>query len=165
MRDPRPPRSQVLLETCEETVKCAQRELTLRAASAPLCDEEGSSGGGRGGGGAAAQGASRPSPLGADDLLPLLVFVVVRSRVASLPAELAYIADYLPLADQHGQLGYAVTSMQCACRVALELNWCNDSLIAAAARSRSGGDELIAGPHDGSATASERTAGRDESAP
>ena len=67
----------MLLETCEETVKCAQRELTLRAASAPLCDEEGSSGGGRGGGGGAEQGASRPSPLGADDLLPLLVFVVV----------------------------------------------------------------------------------------
>jgi hypothetical protein len=100
---------QVLLEACEEVIKCATRALSLRAA----------------GTGKASKGAA----MGADDLLPLLVYVVTRSRVTSLPAELAFICDFLPAGQQHGKEGYALVSLQCACRVAQDLNWTSDSLL------------------------------------
>ena len=43
-----------------------------------------------------------------------------RSRVASLPAELAYVAEFLDSRLHAGKEGYALVSLQCACRVALE---------------------------------------------
>ena len=118
---------QVLLEACEEVIKCATRALSLRAV----------------GTGKASKGAA----MGADDLLPLLVYVVTRSRVTSLPAELAFICDFLPAGQQHGKEGYALVSLQCACRVAQDLNWTSDSLLrseamgegAGAAAGRAGG--------------------------
>ena len=106
-------KARVLLEACEEVVKCASRARKLRAAA----KHAGSGGGGGGGGGGG-------SSLGADDLLPLLVYMVIRARVASLPAELAFVADFLPEGLQHGKEGYALVSLQCACRAALdELAW------------------------------------------
>ena len=65
----------------------------------------------------------RPSKLGADDLLPLVVYVLVRSGIYNLPAELQYVADFLQDALHYGKEGYALVSMQCACRVAADLAW------------------------------------------
>ena len=91
----------MLALSCEEVVKSAQRALELHSAST---------------------GAEPPTlMLGAEDLLPLMVYVVVRSRMSLLPAELAFIAEFLPPAMLYGQEGYALTTMQCACHVALEL--------------------------------------------
>ena len=100
-------KAKVLLEACEEVVKCATRALRLRASAlAP-----------------AARSLAAPSSLGADDLLPLVVYVVVRSGIYSLPAELAYVCDFLRAGLIHGQEGYALVSLQCACRVAGDLAW------------------------------------------
>jgi len=104
----------VLLQTCEEIVRGVHNAAELKAAST-----------------ASGMGADgqRPAALGADDLLPLSVYVVIRSRMSALPGELLYIASFLPDGHQHGSLGYALTSLQCACRVALDLRWDCDSLI------------------------------------
>ena len=107
-------KARVLLQSCEEIVKCALQDARLRAVAHGAASEE---------------AAVRPSALGADDLLPLTVYVLIRSRAATLPAELAFIVDYLPEGYQHGSLGYALASVQCACRVALDLSW-EHSLIA-----------------------------------
>ena len=105
-------KANVLLQACEEVVKCAARALSL--ASAASSD---------GGGGSGSHGPSSPAALGADDLLPLMVYVIVRSRVSSLPAELALVSDFLPAGQLHGREGYALVSLQCATRVACELTW------------------------------------------
>ena len=74
---------------------------------------------------------SEGGALGADDLLPLVVYVVIKAKAASLPAELAYVADFLAEGQVHGRQGYALVSLQCACRVASELEWGEELLRAA----------------------------------
>jgi len=103
-------KAKTLLEACEEVIKCATRALSLRAAGS-------------------LKASSSAAAMGADDLLPLLVYTVARSRVTSLPAELAFICDFLPPGQQHGKEGYALVSLQCACRVAQDLDWTSDSLL------------------------------------
>lgn len=71
----------------------------------------------------------QPSDLCADDLLPVLVYVIVRAHASSLPAELMYTTDFLPRAYQGGRLGYAVASVSSACRVVMELDWSCGGLI------------------------------------
>ena len=73
----------VLVGACEAVVKSAQRALELHAATA------------------ASMG--RPPTLGAEELLPLVAYVLVRSRTAILPAELAFVADFLPEGMANGQ--------------------------------------------------------------
>ena len=104
-------KAKVLLDACEEVIKCATLALRLHAA------------------GTAKAASAAAAALGADDLLPLLVYTVTRSRVTSLPAELAFVCDFLPPGQQHGKEGYALVSLQCACRVAQDLNWASDSLL------------------------------------
>ena len=60
--------------------------------------------------------------LGAEDLVPLIVYVVIRSRMATLPAELCYVAEFLPPPLLHGKEGYALTTLQSATHVAIELS-------------------------------------------
>ena len=95
-------KARVLLQTLEVVVKCAQRALDLATSGT---------------------GATEwPSVLlGAEDLLPLVVYVLVRSGVERLPAELAFVADFLPQSMQFGKEGYALTTLQCANHVACEL--------------------------------------------
>ena len=93
-------KASILREACEEVVKDASRSASLDAA---------------------ARSTTTSCGLGADDLLPLLVYVLVRSRCSSLPAELAFVCDFLPPAHLHGRDGYALVSLQCAVRVAREL--------------------------------------------
>ena len=98
-------KAKVMLEACEEVVKCATRALSLRSA------------------GLGGHAHGRPSKLGADDLLPLVVYVLVRSGIYNIPAELQYVSDFLHDALHYGKEGYALVSMQCACRVAADLAW------------------------------------------
>ena len=114
-------KAQVLLEACEEIVKCATRARKLSQSS-----QIGGANGGGGGGSSTA--------LGADDLLPLVVYVVLRSKVASLPAELSFVAEFLGSGLQYGREGYALVSLQCANRVALEVSWGCGLLLGATAR-------------------------------
>jgi hypothetical protein len=123
-------KAKVLLEACEEVVKCATRAMQLHAAAAAAATAAASTGGGGGGGEAGNVGKPPPpsrgggaSSLSADNLLPLFIYVVVRSGVYSLPAELAYVADFLGEGLVHGQVGYALVSLQCACTYAQELEW------------------------------------------
>ena len=97
-------KANVMLEACEEVVKCATRALSL--CSVGLAGHKGG-----------------PPKLGADDLLPLMVYVLLRSGIYSLPAELQYVSDFLHEGLHHGKEGYALVSMQCACRVAADLTW------------------------------------------
>lgn len=103
-------KAKVLLEACEEVVKCATRALRLHASAAS---------------------PGHATALGADDLLPLVVYVLVRSGIYSLPAELAYVADFLGENRIHGKEGYALVSLQCACRVAGDLAWGRGLLLGA----------------------------------
>ena len=64
-------------------MKSAQRALELHAATAAS--------------------TGRPPTLGAEELLPLVAYVLVRSRTAILPAELAFVADFLPEGMANGQ--------------------------------------------------------------
>ena len=119
------------MQALEEIPKAASRTLSLRKARGAKVKE----------------GADA---LGADDLLPLIVYahanaqadadgrtcpgswasghalrryVIVRSCIPSLAAELAFIEDFLPAPMQYGKEGYALVSMQCACRVCQDLSW------------------------------------------
>ena len=47
----------------------------------------------------------------------------LRSGVYSLPAELAYVQDFLGEGLAYGQQGYALVSLQCACHYAQQLAW------------------------------------------
>ena len=76
----------------------------------------------------AAGAGAPPAPqgaalLGTDDLLPLVIYVLIRSRATSLPAEMAFLSDFLSAGRLHGKEGYALVSLQCACRIATELTW------------------------------------------
>jgi hypothetical protein len=59
--------------------------------------------------------------------------VLVRSRIYSIPAEIHYAADFLGEALHLGKEGYALVSLQCACRVAVDLQW-GDGLLEHAVR-------------------------------
>ena len=112
-------KAKVLLDACEEVVKIATRALTLSAAAKAAATAAAAAVRSDGG----ARDGPAPSALGADDLLPLVVYVLVRSRVTALPAELAFVSDFLPGHVLHGKEGYALVSLQCACRVCQELTW------------------------------------------
>lgn len=107
-------KAKVLLEACEEVVKCATRAFDLAKASARARAADDL---------ASPEAGGAHSALCADNLLPLFIYVVVRSGVYSLPAELAYVQDFLGEGLAHGQLGYALVSLQCACHYAQELSW------------------------------------------
>ncbi|KAL1525008.1 hypothetical protein AB1Y20_019884 [Prymnesium parvum] len=108
-------KARVLLEVCEEIVRSTLSDARLRAVADGVDTRE---------------AETQQSALCADELLPLLVYVIIRSRMTTIPAELAYIRALLPEIYQHGSLGYALASFQCACRVALDLDWSCEKLIA-----------------------------------
>uniref|UniRef100_UPI00358E388D VPS9 domain-containing protein 1 isoform X2 n=1 Tax=Myxine glutinosa TaxID=7769 RepID=UPI00358E388D len=52
--------------------------------------------------------------IGADDLLPILTFVVLRSQLVQLPAECAALGELISESDLLGEKGYCLTSLQTA---------------------------------------------------
>ena len=71
---------------------------------------------------AAQQHLSKDRPVGADDLVPLLIYVVVRSRVPRLAAELALVAELMPSELHLSKEGYALATVQSACHALNELD-------------------------------------------
>jgi hypothetical protein len=98
----------VLLHACELVASAAQHSASMQIARE---------------GGLNARGV-RPPVLGAEDLLPIMVYVVLRSRAAVLPAELELISELMPAELAFGREGYALTTMQCACHVLLRTSFC-----------------------------------------
>jgi hypothetical protein len=101
-------KASVLLHVCELVASAAQHSASMQLARE----------GGRGACG------GRPPALGAEDLLPIMVYVVLRSRAAVLPAELELISELMPAELAFGCEGYALTTMQCACHVLLRTRFC-----------------------------------------
>ncbi|EOD17169.1 hypothetical protein EMIHUDRAFT_631900, partial [Emiliania huxleyi CCMP1516] len=125
--------ARVLLEVCEEVASGAQHSASLHEAA---------SGGGSDG--------ERGAPcLGAEDLLPITVYVVLRSRVAVLPSELELVAELLPSELAGGREGYALTTMQCACHVLLRTPFSQGLLEACGAEAEAGAGPAGAALGDG----------------
>ena len=70
--------------------------------------------------GAADLGAPPPS---ADELVPLIAYVCIISRVASLPVELSLLQDLSTDAQLSGEQGYALATFQVALRWLMQLRW------------------------------------------
>lgn len=97
----------ILLDVCEQVAGGAQHSAQMFQV------EEGS-----------AQVSGGQLALGAEDLLPIVAYVVLRSRVSVLPAEIDLIAELMPSELAFGGEGYALTTMQCACHVLLSTRFC-----------------------------------------
>ena len=69
---------------------------------------------------AEALGAPPPS---ADELMPLVAYVLLRAQVASLPAELALAGGVASEAQQSGEGGYCLATFQVATSWAMALKW------------------------------------------
>lgn len=101
-------KASVLLHVCELVASAAQHSALMQLAR-------------EGGRGAYEDGSPA---LGAEDLLPIMVYVVLRSRAAVLPAELELVSELMPAELAFGREGYALTTMQCACHVLLRTRFC-----------------------------------------
>ena len=59
----------------------------------------------------------------ADELLPLLVFVLVRARAPLLSSEVRLMADFLPRPFTLGGHGYALATLQAALQYVIQTSW------------------------------------------
>ena len=63
------------------------------------------------------------TPISADELMPLATYVMLRSQVASLPAELAMLAELASESERLGEGGYCLATFQVAGVWLMNLKW------------------------------------------
>ena len=63
------------------------------------------------------------SPISADELMPLATYVMLRSQVVSLPAELAMLAELASESERLGEGGYCLATFQVAGVWLMSLKW------------------------------------------
>jgi hypothetical protein len=55
------------------------------------------------------------SPISADDLMAILTYVIIKSKIKTLVSESEFIHDFLGKQHLAGEQGYLVTTLQCCC--------------------------------------------------
>jgi len=55
------------------------------------------------------------APITADDLMAILIYVILRSKIKTLYSETEFIHDFLAKQHRTGEHGYLVTTLQCCC--------------------------------------------------
>ena len=63
---------------------------------------------------AASSSSSSPGSLGADDLLPILSFAILRSKLPQLASESRAMSEFIHESYQMGEEGYCLISIQTA---------------------------------------------------